>query len=97
MPFSIRLTESAIEDLDYFRKNERKIIADAIAVFLTHDANVETRRRKQLRPNRIAPWELRVDNYRVFYDFDGEDVVKIIAVGHKEHNALHIRGAKVEL
>ncbi len=99
MNFSIRLTESAIEDLDYFRKNERQIIAEGIELFLSADANVETRRRKPLRPNRIAPWELRIDDYRVFYDFDKdkEDEVKIVAIGHKEHNELYIRGRKVEL
>src|SRR6266498_541477 len=97
MKFSIRLTDSAVEDLDYFRKNERRLIADGIALFLTHDANVETRRRKRLRPNRIAPWELRIDDYRVFYDVAEDDEVKVVAVGYKEHNDLYIRGAKVEL
>lgn len=97
MQFSIRLTESAIEDLDYFRKNERRMIAEGIALFLTHDANVETRRRKPLRPNRIAPWELRIDEYRVFYDFEEDDQVKVVPVGHKAHNDLYIRGRKVEL
>jgi mRNA-degrading endonuclease RelE of RelBE toxin-antitoxin system len=97
MGFSIRLTDSAIEDLDYFRKSERQIIADGISLFLTHDANVKTRRRKPLRPNRLAPWELRIADFRVFYDFEGDDQVKVIAVGHKEHNDLHIRGEKVEL
>ncbi len=97
MKFFIRLTESAIEDLDFFGKNKRRIISDGIAFFLTYDANVETRRRKPLRPNRIAPWELRIEDYRVFYDFEGDDIVKVIAVGHKEHNDLYIRGKKVEL
>jgi mRNA-degrading endonuclease RelE of RelBE toxin-antitoxin system len=97
MKFAIRLTDSAIEDLDYFRKNERRVIADGIALFLTHEANVETRRRKPLRPNRIASWELRIDDYRVFYDLEGDDGVKVVAVGHKEHNDLYIRGKKVEL
>jgi mRNA-degrading endonuclease RelE of RelBE toxin-antitoxin system len=97
MKFSITLTDSAVEDLDYFRKNERKKIAEGIALFLTRDANVETRRRKPLRPNRIAPWELRIDDYRVFYDLEVENEVKIVAVGHKEHNDLYIRGKKVAL
>lgn len=66
MKFFIRLTESAIEDLDFFRRNKRRIISNGIALFLTHDANVETRRRKPLRRNRIAPWELRIDEYRAF-------------------------------
>jgi mRNA-degrading endonuclease RelE of RelBE toxin-antitoxin system len=97
MKFSIRLTDSAIEDLDFFRKNERKLIADGITLFLTHDANVETRRRKPLRPNRLASWELRIDDYRVFYDLEEDEKVKVVAVGHKEHNDLYIRGRKVEL
>jgi mRNA-degrading endonuclease RelE of RelBE toxin-antitoxin system len=97
MNFSIRLTDSAVEDIDFFRKNQRRIIADGIALFLAQDANVETRTRKQLRPNRLAPWELRLGDYRVFYDFEENDIVKIVAVGHKEHNDLYIRGKKVEL
>jgi mRNA-degrading endonuclease RelE of RelBE toxin-antitoxin system len=97
MKFSIRLTESAIEDIDYFRKDERRLISDAVALFLTHDANVETRRRKPLRQNPIAQWELRIQDYRVFYDLSAPDVVKVIAVGYKRHNGLFIRGKKVEL
>jgi len=97
MKFTIHLTDSAKEDIDYFQKNERQMIADGIALFLTEDANVKTRKRKSLRPNRIAPWELRLDEYRVFYDLEEENLVKIVAVGHKEHNDLYIRGKKVEL
>lgn len=97
MTFSIQLTASAIEDLDHFRKNERRVISEGMALFLTHDANVETKRRKALRPNRISKWELRIDEYRIFYDIEENDVVKVIAVGHKEHNDLFIRGEKVEL
>ena len=97
MEFSIHLTDSAIDDINYFRKKERRSISDGIALFLTHDANVETRNRKPLRQNELASWELRIDEYRVFYDFEGDDQVKIVAIGHKEHNELYIRGKKVEL
>ena len=76
MEFSIGLTDSAVEDLNFFRKKERRRIADAIALFLTNDADIETKRRKRLRPNRIATWELRIDDYRVFYDFEAEHRLK---------------------
>jgi mRNA interferase RelE/StbE len=97
MEFSIRLTDSAIDDLNFFHKKERRLIVDGIERFLTNDANVETRRRKPLRPNRLAQWELRIDEYRVFYDFEGDDLVKVVAVGHKQHNDLFIRGKLAEL
>ena len=101
MRFAIRLTDSAIEDLDYFRKNERRTISESLELFLSHDADVETKRRKRLRPNRISKWELRIDDYRVFYDIEydieGNDLVKVVAVGNKTHNELYIRGEKVEL
>ena len=45
----------------------------------------------------IAPWELRVGNYRVFYELAAEACVKVVAVGYKEHNDLFIRGKAVEL
>ena len=97
MRFSIGLTASAIEDLDHYRKNDRQVISDAISLFLTYDANVETKRRKPMRENPLAKWELRIGEFRVFYDFEDDDVVKVVAVGHKEHNDLYIRGEKVEL
>jgi mRNA-degrading endonuclease RelE of RelBE toxin-antitoxin system len=45
----------------------------------------------------MAPWELRIDDYRVFYELEGENELKVVAVGHKEHNDLYIRGRKVKL
>jgi hypothetical protein len=33
----------------------------------------------------------------VFYDFEGDDELKVVAVGYKQHNDLYIRGKKVEL
>jgi mRNA-degrading endonuclease RelE of RelBE toxin-antitoxin system len=65
---------------------------------LKHDANVETNRRKPLRPNRLSKWELRIRDYRVFYDVSIEEQrVKVVSVGVKRHNELVIRGEKVEL
>ena len=50
-------------------------------------------------------WELRLGDFRVFYQVerrpddaqeDDADKVLAIAIGHKEHNELFIRGGKVE-
>jgi mRNA interferase RelE/StbE len=97
MRFSIRLTPSADEDLAYYKVREQRIILDAIEKFLQSDGDVKTKRRKQLRPNPLAPWELRIGDYRVFYEIVDQALVRVLAVGHKVHNELFIRGQKVQL
>jgi mRNA-degrading endonuclease RelE of RelBE toxin-antitoxin system len=97
MQFQVIFTPSAEVDLNYFQVAEKRIIIDAIKIHLKIDANIPTKRRKQLRENPIAPWELRIDKYRVFYEFETDIQVKIIAIGYKEHNDLFIRGKQVEL
>ena len=54
--------------------------------------------RKPLEDNTIAPWELRVGDFRVFYDVSrGDHVVVIVAIGQKSHNRLRIGGEEFEL
>jgi mRNA-degrading endonuclease RelE of RelBE toxin-antitoxin system len=73
-------------------------LMDAIRAQLPHQALEETRNRKPLRDHPLADWELRVQKYRVFYEVDpNQSVVRIVAVGHKEHNRLLIGGEEVEL
>jgi hypothetical protein len=52
-----------------------------------------------LRPNPVAPWELRIGNLRAFYEVvRGDlDVVRIVAVGKKEGNVVRIAGKEIEL
>ena len=58
----------------------------------------ETENRKMLRDNPIAPWELRVGKYRIFYEVENDIVTVInISVGMKKHNTLFIRGKEVTL
>ena len=95
MRFEVRLVPNAERDLDFYTAREQRIILDAICKFLEVDANIEGKRRKQLRPNRLAPWELRIGEYRVFYHIREGQLVRVLAVGHKEHNQLLIRGKRV--
>jgi hypothetical protein len=64
---------------------------------MTHSK--ETRNRKPLRPNPIAPWELRVGSLRVFYEVAAAPaaVVRILAVGVKERNVVRIAGQEFQL
>ncbi len=60
---------------------------------LLHQPTTEARNRKRLRPNQVAEWELRIGEYRVFYDVDLErNPVEVKMVGCKDHNRLLVRG-----
>src|SRR5437588_6063264 len=97
MPFQINLTTDAEGDLAHLRAHEQRIILDGIETYLRLEADQESKRRKKLQPNPVAPWELRIDKYRVFYDVEDVTTVWITAIGGKEHNDLFIRGRKVTL
>lgn len=82
--------------LSFLRVFDRRIITEGIRVQLPHQPLVETRNRKLLRENPLAPWALRIRQFRVFYKVEDE-VVAINAIGYKKHNTLFIRGKEVTL
>jgi hypothetical protein len=89
--------EYSPETLDHFRAltaRQRATILDAVDVQLAHEPTVETRNRKPMRPNPLAPWELRV-----YYDVEEtpEPKVLIRAVGLKERNRVRIGMKEFEL
>jgi hypothetical protein len=49
---------------------QRATVFDAVDEQLTHQPNIETRNRKPMRPNPVAPWELRVGTLRVYDDIE---------------------------
>ena len=74
--YSIQFNEGAVADLKGVRVYDRRRIVDAIAEHLTLRPLHESRRRKAL-VGLVPPWEqvrpvwqLRVGDYRVFYDVD---------------------------
>lgn len=96
--FEINLSPLAFDDIAWFPKRERRALLDAIVEQLSHQPDVETRNRKQLRPNRVAEWELRIGRYRVFYDVAvSQRLVEIKLVGLKQGNRLLIRGQEYVL
>ena len=72
---------------------------DEVKVQLRFQPDKETRNRKQLRPNPIAGWELRVGTLRVFYEIglEAPDTVSVVAVGIKSGNRLVIAGEEIQL
>src|SRR5262245_50686709 len=96
--FVVNFTESAREDLRFLKKAARNIVIDTVEEQLPSEPLQKTRNRKPLRPNELSSWELRIGNLRVFYDVDeGNNEVKVKAVGWKEHNRLYIRGKEYPL
>jgi hypothetical protein len=70
---------------------------------LTHEPDVETRKRKPVRPPAAfqAEWELRFgpnNRFRVFHQIDHAiREVRIVAVGVKDRNRLLVGGEEVTL
>ena len=97
MPYEIRFALSARQQLRAFLVGERAMIVAWVETQLAHEPLVETRNRKRLRPNPIAPCELRVREMRVFCEVDEPGVVTVLAIGMKRGNRLYIEGEEVEL
>ena len=94
MTYRIVYSPECEEHLRALKSRDRAIVMDAVDDQLTHQPGVETRNRKPMRPNPVAPWELRVGDLRVYYGFDDglEPVVHVLAVGIKDHNVVRIGG-----
>ena len=108
MSYQIEFAESVREHLEAVAANERAEVLHAIEEQLTHEPLSETRNRKRLRPNPVAPWELRVGTIRGFYEVQEADpektgesevtgIVYVLAIGKKEGNVLRIGGKRVDL
>ena len=97
MPYEIKFAAHVRQHLEALTARERSTALEVIERQLLHEPLVETRNRKPLRPNPVAPWELR--NLRAFYEVvpGDPDVVRIVAVGKKERNVVRIAGKEIEL
>ena len=99
MPYEIAFAESVQAHFETLTARERATVLATIGRQLLHEPLKETRHRKLLRPNPVAPWELRIGELRVFYEVVGEKsgIVRILAVGRKVRNTLTIGGKEIPL
>ena len=97
--YTIEFAECVKEHFKSLNSYQRTDIINSIQTQLVHEPLTETRNRKALRPNPIAPWELRIGDLRVFYEISAEepDIVCVLAVGRKKGNQLFIGGKVVKL
>ena len=99
MPYTVQFAAAVEGHFRALTARDRTTVLEALERQLIHEPLKETKNRKPLRPNPIAPWELRVGELRVFYEVVGADtgVVRILAVGRKHRNVLTIGGKEIRL
>ncbi len=99
MAYEIEYSPDAEDHLRGLTVRQKAIILDNVDDQLTYQPGVETRNRKPMRPNPIAPWELRIGDLRVYYDFSqkAKNIVYIRAIGIKERNIIRIGREEIHL
>jgi mRNA-degrading endonuclease RelE of RelBE toxin-antitoxin system len=90
--YAIEFTEQADEQFKHLTAREKSTLVDQLERQLVHQPSLETRNRKPMRPNPVAPWELRVGHLRVYYEVshDPARVVTVRAIGTKVGNKVRI-------
>ena len=90
---------SAVEGhLKKLTARQRKIVYEGIKTHLTQQPTVETRNRKPMRQNPLAPWELRLGDLRVYYRVtEDPKIVEIAAVGVKQRAEIRIAGERADI
>jgi mRNA-degrading endonuclease RelE of RelBE toxin-antitoxin system len=96
MPCKVEYSPDAEEHLHLLTKREQGMVLDAVDEQLTFQPTAETRNRKPMRPNPLAPWELRVGKLRVYYDVE-ENIVVVLAIGIKEGKRVRIGKEVIDL
>lgn len=96
--YEIEYTPQAIADLKWFSKHEQNIIVDGVEANLRYTPTTITRNRKRMRPNAIAEWELRIGNFRVFYEVEMQvRIVEIQRIGEKRGSRFFFHGHEEEV
>lgn len=99
MPYRIEYAPETEHHLRTLTARQRAIVLNTVDKQLQYQPTVQTKNRKPLRPNLLAPWELRIDNLRVYYSVEEapELVVYIHAIGIKRRNQVWIGNEVVDL
>jgi mRNA-degrading endonuclease RelE of RelBE toxin-antitoxin system len=97
----IILSPEALDHISAFTARQRRIILDEIEIQLSHEPTLVTQQRKPMRPNALASWELRIGQFREYYQVEHDQpdqaTVYIIAVGIKIRDRIMIGGKEVRL
>jgi mRNA-degrading endonuclease RelE of RelBE toxin-antitoxin system len=99
MAYRIEYDPEAEDHLAALTARDEATVLDVVPRQLAHQPTITTRNRKPMRPNPLAPWELRIGRLRVYYDVqeEPEPLVTIRAVGVKDRNRVRIGGTEITL
>lgn len=99
MPYRIEYSPDAENHLRVLTTRQQRAVLDMVDKQLIYQPTIETKNRKPMRPNPVAPWELRIGTLRVYYDVEEEPepMVFIRAIGIKERNRVRIGKEVIEL
>ena len=99
MDYSIYYSPEVDGHLRALTARQRSMALDAVRDRLPFEPTVETRNRKLLRENPLAPWELRVGNLRVDYRVEEgpRPIVYVLAIGVKERNQVRVGGKAITI
>ena len=92
LAYTVEYSPDTVEHLRALTARQRATVLSEVEVQLPHEPTIETRNRKPMRPNPLAPWELRVGELRVYYDVETgpEPKVRIRAIGVKDRDRVLI-------
>jgi mRNA-degrading endonuclease RelE of RelBE toxin-antitoxin system len=99
MSYRIEYSPSTIDHFKPLTAGHRSLVIDTVEKQLRYEPLKQTRNRKPMRLNLLAPWELRIRDLRVYYDVEEqpEPRVLILAIGIKDRNRLLIGEKEIQL
>jgi mRNA-degrading endonuclease RelE of RelBE toxin-antitoxin system len=99
LPYVIEYSPEAEDHMRWLTTRQQRTVLDTVDRQLLHQPAMETRNRKPMRPNPVAPWELRIGDLRVYYETkdEPEPTVTVLAIGIKEKDQVRIGGERFKL
>jgi mRNA-degrading endonuclease RelE of RelBE toxin-antitoxin system len=99
MAYRIEFTDDALEHLRRLAARDRVALLAALRQRLSHEPQRQTRNRKRLRANPLAPWVLRVRHLRAYYGVSEwpEPIVTVRAIGIKLRERVFVGGVEIDL
>jgi mRNA-degrading endonuclease RelE of RelBE toxin-antitoxin system len=101
--YAIRFSDEALDHLGAMTARQRATLLDSTERRLSHQPTLETRHRRRMQRGRegfVAPWELRVGDLRLYYEYETHEIpqrlVVVVAVGVKVRSRLRIAGKEYE-